>query len=230
MPTSIVDAGLGADANLQGHWKFESNLNDSSSNAYNLTGSGSPTYASGLFGNAIDLEISSSQYASIVDASCANLEIAGSQSWSAWVNVESNNNSGDGYEAGVMSKCPAGFANHHSLWLANLYPRFTLLGLTTNTVVTADNPITLGTWNHICGVYNSATTSLSLFVNAVKKSVTASGSAGDSNAPFLIGAMEAGTTRRFDGLIEDAAIFNRALTDAEVNTIFSAGPRVMWFN
>ena len=77
------------DANLQGYWRLESDGSDESSNGYDLTNSGA-SFVTGKFGNGVDLELTESDYLYIVDASCPNLEISGSQTWSAWVKAESS--------------------------------------------------------------------------------------------------------------------------------------------
>jgi hypothetical protein len=78
--TVTVRAATGANdytgnTNVKGLWVFENNLNDTSGNGNNLTGSGSPAYDSSteIEGDySLDLEAGSSQFASIADASLAS--------------------------------------------------------------------------------------------------------------------------------------------------------------
>lgn len=210
---------LASDANLQAYWRLESSGVDSGPNGYTLTGT-APTYTTGLFGNGGDFELSSSQYISIANASCPNLEISGSQTWSAWVKPE-----GVTGLVTIMSKSTAtDGTTQHRLSINGTGILFTLEGLTTTPSITSDTPAAAGQWFHVVGVYDSADTKIKIFVNGVKKEATASGSAGDSNAPFSIGSEFSGASdtanRFFDGIIDDVAIFNRALTDSEVTTLY----------
>ena len=105
--------------------------------------------------------------------------------------------------------------------------RFRLEDLTTNEYVVSDQVMVTGKWYHICGVYDSVETKIKVFINGQKTELTASGSAGDTNAPFAIGCNFAAAgdnpANYFDGLIDDCAIWDRALTDAEVLSIYTGG-------
>ena len=210
------------DANLQGYWRLESDGTDSSGNSYTLTTSAAPDYVAAKFGNGGDFEYSSHEYLSIANASCANLEISGSQTWSVWVKPESlvgNSN--------IM--CKRGAGTFKRMYLDGSYrPKFDLQGLTGDDQVESDTPVVAGNWYHIVGVYNSSATTHSIFVNGVKmKEVTASGSATDTDGDFAVGKDTTyADSYNFDGIIDDAAIWDRALTDAEVLGLYAGGADV----
>ncbi len=208
------------DANLRGYWRLESNFTDSGPSGYNLTGVNTPTDVAGKFGNGKDFEASSSQRAGIADASCPNLEISGSQTWMCWVKPEALTS----YQS-PMSKNDSGNTNPHRFLVSDdaggvVY--FDMSGLTTNTQVNSGAlTIKNGVWSHLVGVYDSAASKLRIYVNgALGGELTASGSAADSNGDFVIGGDGATGIRYFDGIVDDAAIFNRALTHAEILSIY----------
>jgi hypothetical protein len=58
-------------------------------------------------------------------------------------------------------------------------------------------------------------------VNGIKKEVTASGSAVDTNSVFSIGRLGAQTVY-YDGLIQNAGVLSVALTDSQVKKLFAA--------
>lgn len=163
--------------------------------------------------HALDLESGSSQYASIVDASCPNLEIAGSQTWEAWVKPESFTSS-----MTVMAKTNSAGTVIKRLFLSNTGAvQIVLSGLATNIACTTTDTISTGVWTHLAGVYDSVATKLQVFINGtLSKEVTASGSASDSNATFAIGAQKdlAGSELYFDGLVDECRIWNVARTQA----------------
>ena len=224
-PRSITMAEINtlsllSDPNLQGYWRMEDNWNDSSANGYNLTANNSPTFVTGKFGKAGNFVSASSQSSSIARASCANIRISGSQSWGCWVNPTTLSS----YQA-VMGMANTDGSNSATILLSadsGNVVYFTLPGLTTNTQVNSGSAtLTTGSWQHIVGVYNTATSTLKIYINGVEaNSVTASGSKTDiSSGAFRIGAR--GDASVFvNSAVDDVFIFNRALTADEILTIY----------
>jgi hypothetical protein len=159
--------------------------------------------------HSLDLESSSSQYASIADASAPNLEISGSQTFEAWIKPES-------FADFRVIMAKANSTNVHDFYMgSNAKPVFRLAGLSTNTSVTYTGTLIAGVWVHVAGVYDSSATKLRLYINGeLDNEVTASGSAVDTNGNFYIGANDAGTY--FDGLIRNARVWNVARTQQEI--------------
>jgi hypothetical protein len=159
--------------------------------------------------HSLDLESSSSQYASIADASAPNLEISGSQTFEAWIKPES-------FADFRVIMAKANSSNVHDFYMgANAKPVFRLAGLSTNTTVTYTGTLIAGVWVHVAGVYDSTATKLRLYINGeLDNEVTASGSAVDTNGNFYIGANDAGTY--FDGLIRNVRVWNVARTQQEI--------------
>lgn len=188
---------------------------DESDNKYHIGAMGAPVNTTGRYGDGIDLESADSQYLVTPNASCPNLEITGSQTWSCWIKPESKT----GADFCLMGKSIGG-APYRQIYvnsIGTLY--FTCSGLTTNESVSIADPLTLGEWHHIVGVYDSSATKLKLFVNGQKTEVTASGSMTSSSADFWIGRYATGGY--FDGVIDDVAVFNRALSDDEVAELYA---------
>lgn len=169
---------------------------------------------------SLDLESGSSQYASIADASCPNLEITGSQTWEAWVKPESFSSS-----MTVMAKTNSAGTVLKRLFLGSTGTvQIALSGLATNIACTTTDTISTGVWTHLAGVYDSASSKLQVFINGtLNKEVTASGSTSDSNATFAIGAQKdlAGSELYFDGLVDECRIWNVARTQALISANMS---------
>ena len=215
----INDTYLASDSNLQGYWRLESDGTDESDNSYTLTGTGSPTHSAGKFGNGADFEKDSSQDYTIANASCANLEISGSQTWSCWVKLESI-----GKHQTAIGKFDGTNAYHRLHVNSNNTVTFRIAGLTTNEQVASTAVVTTGAWYHLCGVYDSSASKIKVFVNGAKTELVASGSATDTNGGFSVGNLgDQASGSLFDGIVDDAAIFNRALTDAEVQFLYYGG-------
>ncbi len=82
-----------------------------------------------------------------------------------------------------------------------------------------------GNWHQVIGVFRGATRTKSIYVDGTpfERSVTAT--AGATNAlEFSIGGMDAGAGTfipSFTGLIDDVQVYDRALTDTEINYLFN---------
>jgi len=76
-------------------------------------------------------------------------------------------------------------------------------------------------WVHVAATYDGAT--MTLYINGVPSGTLAATGAIPTNALSLkLGADSTGANR-FNGLIDEARVFNRALTPAEVNNLYLAG-------
>lgn len=202
----LFTTSLLGNANLQGYWRFESNFTDSGPNGYTLTNN-STVSVSGRYG----LAIQSNGVGVDATSTGANLEITGSQSWSCWFN-----STGTG-DFDILLKDGTGA---RLLGLRSTKIQFLMNGLTTNTSVNSAANFSASTWNHIVGVYDSSNTSLTVYLNNVATTVTASGSSTACTLSFSVGPKGAGTGSNTVS-IDDVAVFNRALTASEVNILFS---------
>jgi hypothetical protein len=93
---------------------------------------------------------------------------------------------------------------------------------------TPANSVTLNAWNHVAAVYDQSTGTRRIFINGVQLAertdapITLTNSAAD----FAIGAHQASSSLAdgfFAGLIDEAEIYNRALSAAEIAGLFNAG-------
>ena len=164
--------------------------------------------------HSLQLVSSSSQYASIADASCPNLEILGSQTWECWFKPESFPSS-TGTQR-LMGKVDNLFSNPHAInYDTNNTIRFELSGLSTNTNISTNTTFDTSIWNHIGAVYDGS--NLKIYVNGeLENSAPASGSAVDTNNNFAIGRAGEYVGQYYDGLIRNVRIWNVARTQAQI--------------
>lgn len=92
------------------------------------------------------------------------------------------------------------------------------------TIITA--PISVGVWHHAVGV-KDASGSVKLYVDGESRGTIlrqAPSTESTSGASFMIGAWDGfGISEFFYGLIDEVAVYNRALSASEVQAIFNAG-------
>jgi len=86
-------------------------------------------------------------------------------------------------------------------------------------------PISSGTWHHAAATRNSSGV-MSLYVDGqLQGTAEAANAQTTSEAPFTLGAWDDrfGVIELFSGLIDDASVYNRALSMSEIQAIFNAG-------
>jgi hypothetical protein len=90
----------------------------------------------------------------------------------------------------------------------------------------AAGTVNLGQWHHVAGVLRKGQfTRLYLDGVQVGEDVTFSGDTGDGGASFYIGARGGGPF--FPGLVDEVALFNRALASNQIVAIYTAGANGM---
>lgn len=96
---------------------------------------------------------------------------------------------------------------------------FHLSGVTGGSPGSAGN-VNDGAWHHVGGTYDGST--IKVWVDGVALiSQAASGSINLGNHLVNIAQNAQQASRWFDGLIDDARVYNRALSDAEMETVFA---------
>lgn len=216
----ISTLSLSSDANLQLYCRLESSGADSSSNGYTMASASAPSYVAAKFGNGADFELSSSQF--LTNTSCPNLDITGSQTWSFWFKPESYANV---RMCGIRQSVPASVKGFQWNGATDKKVYFALTGLTTNEFVGSTTLLSTGTMYHIVGVYSSTAGKLRLYIdNAKEAEVTASGTSASIENTFSIGRAGNQASEYTDGIIDDLAVFNRDLSDAEISSIYNPLP------
>ena len=204
-----------ADGDIEGLWNLNEasgNATDLSSNSYDLTDTNTVGNSlDGLLpGGARDFESTNSEYFAIANGSCPNLEITGSQTWITFFKPETISGG-----PRLMSK---GINLREVILTSSFKPQFTMVGLTTATIG-SDVILETGKWYAIIGVYDSSASKLKIWVNGIKKEVTASGTATSSSNEFAIGRPGGTSSNYTDGLLQNSIIINGALTDEQAKRL-----------
>jgi chitodextrinase len=159
----------------------------------------------------------------------ALLQITGSMTWSAWVKAAANPPD-DGQ---IVAK-----ANDASGWQfktsPDTGPHTFGVGVAGATNTFAQRYSTtvrsLNVWYYVAGVYNASARTLDIYVNGVLNNGTLSGTipASQINSAVNVNIGRRSGGYYFNGVIDDVRIYNRALSQAEIqadmNTPVGAGP------
>jgi hypothetical protein len=90
------------------------------------------------------------------------------------------------------------------------------------TVVTASSGIGTGTW-HFIAVTQDASNNWAMYVDGISINSGTTVSMLTQSQPASLGAYSAGPSRFFDGAIDDAALYSRALSQGEVTGLYNGG-------
>ncbi len=201
---------------LVAYWQAENNAQDVYGN--NGTLQNGATFATGKFGQAFSLQ--SDAHISIGNP--ASLKLTNQITISAWINT---NNLVDGQIAQIVSKWGQSTAlDSYSLSIIKS-GGVIRLGCGIGVANSGDSGLSGGTilpntFVHVAMTYNSSTGSNILYLNGSSvASRTRAGGIFTSDHNILIGREASALTRNFNGLIDEVAIFDRALALSEIQTI-----------
>jgi len=172
-----------------------------------------------LVGNvaSIDLELSSSQFLSITDASQTGLDITGDITIEAWVNPETQT------VMQIVSKRndQGSQKSYDFIYTGTLL----VLGISDNgssrEEISKAQVLPNGTWAHVAVVWTASTSTAEFFVNgsSIGTSAGAKTAIFNSTSDFMIGAFTdgAGTVTSFwDGLIDQVRVWDDKRTSTEI--------------
>jgi fibronectin type 3 domain-containing protein len=191
-------------------------VTDSSGNGLTGTISGATWTTAGKYGNALSFNGTSS-YVDLGNPTA--LQLTGSMTWSAWINAAANPPDdgqivakSDGSSGWQFKTSPDTGTHTFGVAVSN----------SSGSPVQRYSAITrsLNTWYHVAGVYNATAGTLDIYVNGVLNNGVLSGTVPASQ---LNSAVNANIGRRtggfyFNGIIDEVRIYNRALSQAEIQT------------
>ncbi len=210
--------------NLEAWWSQDIDGTDSHG-SNNLTEVASPAHVSGKVGNAVDFELSSSQYQNIADN--ASLSFGDEDmSIGCWVNLESK-----AADAGIIGKFEFATDNReYALSYINGSDRFQFTvdnnGTAPTTNILANNlgAVSTGTWYFLVCVHDSAANEIRISANAGTQDITAhSTGIFNSTSDFVIGAFNDTPFALFDGLVDEPFVYRKALSTDEISWLYNGG-------
>jgi hypothetical protein len=206
---------------LVGWWRVEGNAQDSSTSTNHGTLRNGAYLAVGKVGQAFSLD-GRDDFIEIPDAPALRPV---SLTLEAWVKFDATS----GLRVIFSKPVGTGISDSYALWLQDRSLRGAVgdaAGIGTVLVFTNFSPIP-GRWYHLAYTFDDSTKQQVLYVDGIQVGTgTASKSAGYDTQPLLLGRdTENGVPNFFlQGRIDEAAIYNRALSPMEIASIYNAGP------
>jgi len=203
---------------LVSYWQFDGNLTDVAG-GHNGTyvGNTTDTYATGMFGSGIDLD-GGSEYIQVNDESAYDFAAAGNGfTISLWTKV----NAFDGLFQTLIAKGEGSeFRVHRRLTQDNLS-----FAAAAREIESATN-VNDGQFHHVVAIFTVGPNRLAFYVDGIRVDSGFPGQLSDNDLPLAIGDNidpAATSNRQWEGIIDDVGIWGRALTDAEVQTLWANG-------
>ncbi len=202
---------------LAGYWEGEGDANDSSSNGNHGTFVGGARYGEGKVGKAFDFNGSS--YVDAPDSE--RLNPTRSITLTAWIYPRTFP-----YSSPIIKKAGEGrWADHgYALEIAGATGVIFAVYIDhTHWAITPYAPVPLNQWSHAAGVYDG--TNIYVYVNGVPAGppLYAPGKIAVAGNDLQLGHDAANPSRYFDGLIDEAAVYDTALSGAQIQTLYELG-------
>lgn|GEM_PF-932053 len=203
-------------SNLISWWAGEGNANDNMGTNSGLP-QGGVGFTAGAVGEAFNFDGLSGN---VIVPDSPSLRITNQLTIEAWINTRSTNSDRD-----IVSKMGGvGGNNGYEFFLS----RNSLQGFFNSpgqgwpsATISCPIPITLGAWNHVAFTYDHS--AMKLYFNGQPIATNAIGPAtiNFATSNLRIGGNE-NNQNYFDGQIDEAAVYNRALNSAEIQAIYNA--------
>jgi hypothetical protein len=208
-----------APTGLVSWWKAEGNAQDIAGTNQGILRNGAD-FAPGKVGQAFSLN-GTTAYIEIPDNPTLR---PASLTLEAWVMFEATS----GLRVVFAKPVGTGTSDSYSLWLQD----GTLKGVVGDAsgigpILSQSFSPAPGRWYHLAYTFDDSTKQQALYADGVQIAIgTASKSAGYDIQPLLLGRdTESGVPNFFlQGRIDEASIYNRALSGAEISSIYNAGP------
>jgi hypothetical protein len=198
-----------------GWWPGEGNANDvaGTNNGTLVNGAG---FATGEVGQAFSLDGVSS-FVSIPDSPSLDIFVS-SITIETWIKV--NQLTANSNWKGIVTKGNTSWRLQGRAGTKTV--AFSTPGVSPNGDLYGSRNVNDGQWHHVAGVYDG--TNMFLYVDGtLDASQPAMGSISQNSSPVCIGQTAQSSGYFFNGLIDEASIYNRGLTASEIQTIYAAG-------
>jgi len=203
-------ACLAAPAGLVSWWRGEGNVADARGTNTG-SNSGGVTFATGAVGQGFNLSGAANSY--VLVPSSTSLQVTTALTIEAWIDPAAVGS------ARIVDKVTVAGADGYYLDMLSSQLRF---GVGSDSISSgATMLLVAGRFTHVAGVFDGTT--LAVYINGVRTNKTTTlTTVPVNNLALHIGADSNGATR-FSGLIDEARIYSRALSAAEIAAIASAG-------
>ena len=203
-------------AGLVGHWNFEAGVQDVGPNSLGGTAVGTASVVTdGTRGQVLSLSNTADSYVDVADNALLNLSQAATVT--AWINLI------NGGPDAVVSK--GQWTDSYSIRLDDLGSQPNVINFAGRNPTSSSGAVGIGQWVHIAVTFDNAAAGddTSFYINGTLDSTADRGSALTvNNTPLRIGYANQPWSR-WNGMIDDVQIYDRALSPSEVQFVQAGG-------
>ncbi len=206
--------------------------NNNTGTMTNMSQSSSP--AAGISGQALKFDGALATNDYVLVASASVLENLGPLTISVWANANSYGENGQGYFASKSAAAEYKWRFQKTTTQARVTFAVQYDGTTNLVANSANNTLTasdFGKWIHWVAIWDG--TALASGVHIYKNGADVTASSGESDGdgtrttdvshPIYIGNINTGTSRTFDGTLDEVRVYNRALSSSEITDLYRIG-------
>ena len=220
---------------LQGYWRFEENtgtsIADTSGNGNTATLTNGPTFNTDVpvaYTNNYSIELDSTDdYCDIGTGMRSTFDGATASTVSLWFKTDSTLPTGTNIEVLLQQESTAAGNNFLlAMRLKGSIAQFYFKNSAGSYALAESSTLSANTWYHVVGVFDGSSTTSTLYING--SSVDTNTSAGSAlatsaaNSDCIIGAT-ALPSRYFGGHVDETAVWDVALSSADVTAIYNSG-------
>lgn len=217
--------------NITGYWKFDEpsgNAADATGNSLTLTNTNTVTYVAGKINNAGHFVGASSQKESRLDLS--GTTAGGAITVAAWYKVNTAPSASSQIVIDVASSATSPYISYILSYVDTAGTKTISFNrqkqAVANQAITSTQNLGTGTYHYLVGTYDGANANLYLDGTLVAGPTAISGNGAgpnDANNETVVGALHSAQGSFATGDIDEPAVWSRALTAAEVTSLYNAG-------
>lgn len=218
---------------LKAWWKLDEGSGTSAydisgnGNTGTLTNMGSGDWVQGKVGKALDFKGTTYDNRVVVTSS-SSLISQTALTLSAWVNTSLTSSGWVIHKTHSAGNVSPHWGVTYSLEAYSSGVQMRIYNGSTSVAVTGGT-LTANTWHHVVGTWNGATVRLYLDGVGIGTTGTITGTIPSDGGNLLIGARDVGTTGSYPGYIDNAKIWSKALSAAEIAYEYNGGkPIAHW--
>ena len=216
--------GSVASGNLVGWWKLDetSGTSAADSSGSNLSGTltnmdGASDWVAGKIGKALDFD-GQNDYVTMGTSSVLNPSYI---TVSAWFKYSASNSVSGGNV--IVSHWTSGSNYPYILYMDSGTMKYAITNAAVSNAITTGSAVSSGNWHHAALVYDGSLVRGYLNGNLDGTPTAQTGAIQTLATSTIIGSRDSGSFSFFNGVIDDVRIYNRALTAAEVQALYSLG-------
>jgi len=205
---------------LIAHYKLNGDFTDASGNGNNGTNSGA-TFSVNRNNHSVKAsDFNGTNQSVVVNNSTSLSQISNEITMTVWARIEGYDRAIDNKDYAVLF-CKANNENKAQFRIALTPNSYSIINNGKLGEVSSSKPIILNKWVHLAAVIKDSLAKVYLDGELVGTNILNLSYGLEKNSPLTIGRDDAGGVEYFDGKLDDIRIYNRAVTDSEIATIYN---------